>query len=317
MTDYSQPSSLSFTELGVDHHEDRDGQGEPIWGNINVSNAFALMRAFFELRLLQTTTAIMRVTRTNPVSIEDPESSIRRAIDRREHRIAVIIDRMTRESPEKSGNYTRSQHSTHVPTSPSELLETIAVAEEDSHEDESISHISSDPSLSIPELDSLADKAQTAVPVDDGARSERRGNVAVPNGRAPTEFPLSRPAPGSDSNYSSLGRSVSVSNVQSLASGPRQCVVISAAQYTKIVSERAPQFSIVSQPYSIDSLVAESTRVDRSALEINGHCQQKSADSFPGEFPASDGMEFSSLATANYHIRIPSMRTSVRPFSDL
>jgi hypothetical protein len=101
--------------------------------------------------------------------------------------------------------------------------------------------------------------------------------------------------------------------------------VVPAAQYKKIVSEKEPQFSFVSQPWSIDSLVAESSRIDRSALEIsehpnehiNEHRHLKSADSFPGEFPISEGLEYSSLATAKHHSRIPSVRTSVRPFSDL
>ncbi|KAL2835215.1 hypothetical protein BDW59DRAFT_5219 [Aspergillus cavernicola] len=319
MSDFSLPSSNPVFEPGIEPRIVRDDQNDSMFEKIHVSNTFALMKAVVQLRFLQTTTAILRVTRTNPVSISDPNSTICRAIDRREQRITYIIDRMTKERLNRKKSNIKSQILAQHDLSLSEILETLATAEDVSRLDERFLHISStDSATSIPKPNSLvSEDATAAAAVDGDVRSERKGSVGDENGRIPSGLSSSLPTPVSDSVYSSLGRSFSVSNVQSVSSGPRQCMVVSAAQYTKIVMEREPQYSVVSHPYSIGSLVAESTQVDRSALEINEHHQEKSADSFPGEFPASEGVEFSSLATAKHHTRISSVRTSVRPFSDL
>ncbi|KAL3479896.1 hypothetical protein BJX99DRAFT_54033 [Aspergillus californicus] len=322
MTDYTHPSSDAVSEAithlpCVDDRDDNDQKYEAVLRQVNVSNTFALMRAVVELRFLQTTTAILRITRTNPVSISDPKASIRRAIDRREHRISAIINRMTKEDPLRSNGSVKSRLLVQCVLSPSEILENMAAAEDDAGQDEEFLHISlSDESTSIPKLNILASEEAAAGRVDGDMKSGKKGIVGDENGRLPGQSPVS-PPPTDDSVYSSLGRSLSANNVQSVDSGSRQCMVVSAAQYTKIVAEREPQFTLLSQPYSIDSLVAKSARLDRSALEINEHHQQKSADSFPGEFPVSEGLEFSALATAKHHSRVPSIRTSVRPFSDL
>ncbi|KAL6238116.1 hypothetical protein BDW75DRAFT_39668 [Aspergillus navahoensis] len=294
------------------------------------------MRAVVELRVLQTTTTILHFTRTNPVSISDPDSSIRRAIDRREQRISRLIDSMTKDDFEKSvgefvsGMETPAQTIPRRILSPSEMLEELTIEEQISHEDQSFLRASASVN-SIPSTVSAAAEASTPklntlisddpIPViDENVRSGAEGMSSEDGRRASGSLASSGPTPGTESSYSSLGRSLSVSNVNSVTSIPRQCKIVSAAQYTKIIAERQPQFSFLNYPYSIDSLVAETPRLDRSALELSEHVDEhrrKSADSFPGEFPVSEGLDYSSLATARHHTRIPSIRTSVRPFSDL
>ncbi|KAL4909027.1 hypothetical protein BDW74DRAFT_145817 [Aspergillus multicolor] len=303
------------------------------------------MRAVVELRLLQTTTSILRFTRTNPVSISDPDSSLRRAIDRREQRISRIVDGMTKDDFEKNVSEIASQMGVEAPApparasppiapprvlSPSDMVEALTIAEQGSHEeDEGSLHASASTgsiastaltasTASAPKLNTLISEDPIPV-VDENIRARLEDILSEETRRAASSLSSSAP-PDTNSSYSSLGRSLSVSNVNSVTSIPRQCKIVSAAQYTKIIAERHPQFSIVNHSYSIDSLVAETPQLDRSALTLNLHLneeQRKSADSFPGEFPISEGLEYSALATAKHHARIPSIRTSVRPFSDL
>ncbi|KAL5001916.1 hypothetical protein BDV10DRAFT_159004 [Aspergillus recurvatus] len=340
MTSFSQPSSGLRSERDsvqqyMDDFESQD-EGSAV-RNVNVGNTFALMRAVVELRVLQTTTTILRLTRTNPVSISDPGSSIRRAIDRREQRISRLIDSMTKDDLEKSVGEIALRlgpPAQAVPQrilSPSEMLEELAVEELISHEEDQRflrtsasaelvpSTVSAVSDASTPKLNTLISDEPIPV-VDENVRSGAEGMLSEDGRRTSGSLASSGPTPGTESSYSSLGRSLSVSNVNSVTSIPRQCKIVSAAQYTKIIAERQPQFNLLNYPYSIDSLVAEAPRLDRSALELSEHVDEhrrKSADSFPGEFPVSEGLDYSSLATARHHTRIPSIRTSVRPFSDL
>ncbi|KAL4887035.1 hypothetical protein BJY04DRAFT_212999 [Aspergillus karnatakaensis] len=327
----TQGQHAPSAEDRTDHEHDR----EHVPRNVNVSNTFALMRAVVELRVLQTTTSILRITRTNPVSIHDPNSSIRRAIDRREQRIAHIVDSMVRDDFEKSLREIEGQTqlasrvqvaAQSLPRwelSPSEMIEALNTGEDVGRQAEQIFRdvSSSVSAMSIPKLNTLlSEEEPEPTMVDENVREVEAGPVDAAK-RVPSDVSSSTPSSRSDSVYSSVGRSLSANNLHAHTSIPRQCKVISAAQYTKIVSGGEPQFSLVGQPYSIDSLVAESTRLDRSALEINEpaaeHQPMKSADSFPGKFPISEGMDYSALATAKHHTRMPSIRTSVRPFSDL
>ncbi|KAL4949731.1 hypothetical protein BDW69DRAFT_188027 [Aspergillus filifer] len=365
MASFSAPSAGlssepdSNTRPQDDHDNDADLTDDlhrppkPIAGNVNFASAFALMRAVVELRMLQTTTSVLRITRTNPVSISDPNSAICRAMDRREQRISNLVDSMTKDDFERSVREIASQievaAAEALPTkelTPSELVEEFAIIPEESEDDgdgegeldidtskedderflrvsspvastASASALASLPA-SMPKRNTLV--SEDAVPmVDENVRSTGFEGILGDGGKGKaTCVSSSGPTPGSGSNYSSLERSLSTTNVQSVTSVAKQCKVVSAAQYTKIVAAgRDPSFSAVNHPYSIDSLVAESPRFDRSMIELNEHVQQKSADSFPGEFPISEGLEFSALATAQHHSRIPFIRTSVRPFSDL
>ncbi|RDW81125.1 uncharacterized protein DSM5745_04682 [Aspergillus mulundensis] len=345
MTSFSHPSSGLLSERDPDQHniDDLESQDEQAAvRNVNVGSTFSLMRAVVELRLLQTTTSILRFTRTNPVSISDPDSSLRRAIDRREQRISRIVESMTKDDFEKNVSEIASQIEMEAPArtsprvvprrvlSPSDMIEELTIAEQGSQKEdegylresssaESIaSTVSTASTASTPKLNTLISEDPLPV-VDENVRARLEDILSEETRRAPSSLSSSAP-PDTNSSYSSLGRSLSVSNVNSVTSIPRLCKIVSAAQYTKIIAERQPQFSIINHPYSIDSLVAETPRLDRSALELNEHPneqQRKSADSFPGEFPISEGLEYSALATAKHHARIPSIRTSVRPFSDL
>ncbi|BCS20682.1 uncharacterized protein APUU_21114A [Aspergillus puulaauensis] len=316
---------LSESELNRDDPYDFELHKEPVARNVNVANAFSLMKAAIELKVLQATKLILHISRTSSLSVSDQKSTIRRAMDRRERRIADIVDTMINDDFEEGVCEIASQ--LHIPPqtlpqrirSPSEILEALETAEEAPREDELVlqgpSLLAS--SVGIHNSNYLVNEDATDLEeLDENVRNGVEG-VDGQGTREPSDLSSSIPTPGSGSVYSSLERSLSASNVHSVAPGPRQCKIVSAAQYTKIVSEREPQFSDVSQPYSIDSLVADSARIDRSALEMNTYRQLKSADSFPGEFPISEGLEYSSLATAKHHSRMPSIRTSVRPFSDL
>ncbi|KAL4970844.1 uncharacterized protein BDV14DRAFT_3667 [Aspergillus stella-maris] len=361
MASFSTPSAGlssepdSNTQPQGDHDNEADDlhrPPKPIASNVNFASTFALMRAVVELRMLQTTTSVLRITRTNPVSITDPNSAICRAMDRREQRISNLVDSMTRDEFERSVREIASQIEVAAAEAlpireltPSELVEEFAIIPEGSEDDgdgegeldietsredderflrvsspvASTTSASASASLpaSMPKRNTLV--SEDAVPVVDENVRGGIGDILGDGGKErATCVSSSGPTPGSGSNYSSLERSLSATNVQSATSVAKQCKIVSAAQYTKIVAAgKDPSFSAVNHPYSIDSLVAESPRFDRSMIELNEHVQQKSADSFPGEFPISEGLEFSALATAKHHSRIPSIRTSVRPFSDL
>jgi hypothetical protein len=330
MADPPNPSFrlLSESELNQDDPYDFELHDENVARNVNVANTFSLMRAVVELKVLRATKYMVHISRANSLSASDRKSTIRRAIDRRERRIADIVYFMTNDDFEEGVCEVASQ--VHLPPqtlpqrilSPSEILEALETAEEAASEDEVVLQGPSSPASSV-RIQNTNTSVNEDAPVIEEVNENVRNGVEGVEGvdgegtRVPSDLSSFLPTPASGSVYSSLERSLSASNVHSVASGPRQCQIVSAAQYTKIVSEREPQFSVVSQPYSIDSLVADSARIDRSALEMNAHRQLKSADSFPGEFPISEGLEYSSLATAKHHSRMPSIRTSVRPFSDL
>ncbi|GIK03051.1 hypothetical protein Aspvir_007117 [Aspergillus viridinutans] len=131
------------------------------------------------------------------------------------------------------------------------------------------------------------------------------------------------PAAGSDSLYSNttIKRSTSVRRMYSRSSSMQKAMAGSAAQYAKLVSGR-PQFSTTSRPMSMESTDGQQPRPtddsadDQALLEMETLRATHSVESFPGKFPISDGLEFSSLATAPHHIRGRGT-TSVRPFSDV
>ncbi|KAJ5172948.1 hypothetical protein N7492_005541 [Penicillium capsulatum] len=58
-----------------------------------------------------------------------------------------------------------------------------------------------------------------------------------------------------------------------------------------------------------------STEDDDDELKLDREAKCRSTESYPGKFPVSESMEFSSLATASYAFRERGT-TSVRPFSD-
>ncbi|EAW10755.1 uncharacterized protein ACLA_052280 [Aspergillus clavatus NRRL 1] len=124
------------------------------------------------------------------------------------------------------------------------------------------------------------------------------------------------PAAGSESVYSArtMRRSTSASKVYSRSSSIKQAMMVSAAQYAKIASER-PRFSTASRPASMESMdqrhlspMLESSQLGHSLLEMETLEATRSVESFPGKFPMSDG-------PAPHHMGGRGT-TSVRPFSD-
>ncbi|KKK21409.1 hypothetical protein P175DRAFT_028807 [Aspergillus ochraceoroseus IBT 24754] len=309
MVELTPPSSYHDVEYDFDRHP-------PV--KIGIGDVLSLLKTVLTLRVLRTTRSILHIRKLNDGSDPVKPSSIHQAIDRREQRIVEIILSMTRDEFEDEAAQSPSRSSLSTGAA---LIKTITTTTTQDGlcggDDGFLMRVSSTFSTHSLPTESTRTREVTQPVTSEGAKAD--GSQASPKERKRgSGFYSSLPPPISDSIYSStLRRSLSVSNVHSVSSGPRQCMVVSAAHYTRMVSER-PQFSIVSQPLSIDSLVTNESRVERSTLEIEDELRQtRSADSFPGEFPVSDGLEFSSLATASRHLRIPSMRTSVRPFSDL
>ncbi|KAF9891965.1 hypothetical protein FE257_002928 [Aspergillus nanangensis] len=113
----------------------------------------------------------------------------------------------------------------------------------------------------------------------------------------------------SDSVYTMPGRSVSPSRIQSRSSA---APLMAAAQYADILSKR-PRFS-TSPPFSLDSMTIPLSTYG-APLDMEDLSQSQSAESFPGKFPVSDGLEFCSLATP--HCIRGRGAISVRPFSDM
>ncbi|PYH84109.1 hypothetical protein BO82DRAFT_362641 [Aspergillus uvarum CBS 121591] len=137
----------------------------------------------------------------------------------------------------------------------------------------------------------------------------------------------------SDSIYSAtLRRSLS------LGSSRRQSMVLPHIRYSGFMTERL-RFSVLSQPWSMVSVVApdsaevpahhraEPILVEETMERLQPAC---SVDSYPGQFPISDGVELSWLATAtqcpgaelaedeeNNSPTAPGLQTAVRPYTEV
>lgn len=69
--------------------------------------------------------------------------------------------------------------------------------------------------------------------------------------------------------------------------------------------------------YENDELhISNTARLDQEILEMDGLQTTRSAESFPGKFPVSDGLDLGALATAPIQVKGKGT-TSVRPFSDV
>ncbi|RAH72183.1 uncharacterized protein BO66DRAFT_469902 [Aspergillus aculeatinus CBS 121060] len=138
----------------------------------------------------------------------------------------------------------------------------------------------------------------------------------------------------SDSIYSAtLRRSLS------LGSDRRQSIVLPHIRYSGFMTERL-RFSVLSQPWSMVSVVApesnevpahhraEPVVVEETMDRLQPAC---SVESYPGQFPISDGVELSWLATAtqrpgagpaedeenNAPTVAPGLQTSMRPYTEV
>ncbi|PYH46770.1 uncharacterized protein BP01DRAFT_422175 [Aspergillus saccharolyticus JOP 1030-1] len=137
----------------------------------------------------------------------------------------------------------------------------------------------------------------------------------------------------SDSIYSAtIRRSLS------LGSERHQSIVLPHIRYSGFMTERL-RFSVLSQPWSVVSVVAADNEVAAAPLraepvvveELANRLQPGcSVDSYPGQFPISDGMELSWLAAASQRLgaepaadeeNCPStvsvLSTSARPYTEV
>lgn len=114
----------------------------------------------------------------------------------------------------------------------------------------------------------------------------------------------------SGSNYSGdLRRSASAGKGPSNMSGNTDAMI--SASLFKLID--TPGFSSASRQ---SNERASEPQVNKTPLDVEGLNRSRSVESYPGKFPASDGVEFSSLATASHQMRGRGT-TSVRPFSEV
>lgn len=145
------------------------------------------------------------------------------------------------------------------------------------------------------------------------ARTQPQSSTAVPD-----NF-------DSESTHSSTAEDMgSFADIETVShfSGAPQCAAASALRYTELVpgmslfSPLSREFSILSED-QLDFALSNSnysSREDLPALELDSLQKIISAASYPGKFPVSDNVEYSSLATAPLSLRSPGRLT--RPFTD-
>ena len=116
----------------------------------------------------------------------------------------------------------------------------------------------------------------------------------------------------SGSDYSGdLGRSASTAKGHSNTSsnvGP-----MTSASLLKLID--TPRLSGSTRQSNEPDRSSE-TQENKALPGVEGLNRSRSVESYPGRFPASDGVEFSSLATASHQMRGRGI-TSVRPFSEV
>lgn len=118
--------------------------------------------------------------------------------------------------------------------------------------------------------------------------------------------------PTSGSSYSGdLTRSASVGKGLSNTSSNIKTDAMMSASLCKLLD--TPHLSSASRQTNERT---SDPQVNKTPLDVEGLNRSRSVESYPGKFPASDGVEFSSLATASHQMRGRGT-TSVRPFSEV
>lgn len=114
-------------------------------------------------------------------------------------------------------------------------------------------------------------------------------------------------AQGSDSVTEKPVRRISTEHFVTLVATPDFSSANVSSQFAAVSGE---QVELVPRPLSHQQvdMVAQS--------EMHELHLSRSVESYPGNFPVSEGLEYSGLATAPHHIR-GRVTTSVRPFSDV
>lgn len=98
---------------------------------------------------------------------------------------------------------------------------------------------------------------------------------------------------------------------------PSNVPVASAVSPAPVKEQQQQKQQRPSVDYENDELhISNTARLDQAILEMDGLQATRSAESFPGKFPVSDGLELGALATAPIQVKGKGT-TSVRPFSDV
>jgi hypothetical protein len=283
---------------------------------ISLAQALSLVGALFTLKLLHAVALVFRIKQAG-------RNPVRRAIHRKEQQIVQIFLSSIPESyyVPIMGNFFSNDlpltsiatNSTSIQQSQSQRPTNVAVAEAPSTTAERTS--SNQNSLLMQVSSSIEPAVRMSQKLVD-----REAELAK---KSESGMDSMAPGAGSDSLYSNstIKGSTSFRRIYSHSSGTQQAMAGSAAQYAKLVSGR-PRFSTASRPTSVESTDGQQPRLaddsvnDQTLLEMETLQATHSVESFPGKFPISDGLEFSSLATAPHHITGRGT-TSVRPFSDV
>lgn len=290
--------------------KDLSQKHEPI--AISLAQALKLIGALLTLKMLH---AVALVFRIEQAAARHP---VRGAINRREQQIVRIFLSSIPESyyvPVIGDFFSNDLPLTSIATNSISIQQSHRPT--DAVEAQSTERTSSNQNSLLMQVSS---SIEPAVRMSQGL-VDREADFAKNNSESGMDSMI--PAAGSDSLYSNttVKRSTSVCRMYSRSSSMQQHMAGSAVQYAKLVSGRS-QFSTTSRPMSMESTGGQQPRVtgdsvdDQTLLEMENLRATHSVESFPGKFPISDGLEFSSLATAPHHIRGRGT-TSVRPFSDV
>ncbi|KAF7133944.1 hypothetical protein CNMCM5793_005470 [Aspergillus hiratsukae] len=283
---------------------------------ISLAEALKLVGALFAMKILHAVALVFRIKQ------EAGRHPVRQAIHRREQQIVQIFLSAIPESyyvPIIGNFFSNDLPLTSIATNSTSIQQSqrpTNVAEAQSTTAERTS--SNQNSL----LMQVSSSIEPAVRMSQGL-VDREAELAKKKSESGVDSMV--PAAGSDSLYSNttIKGSTSFRRIYSRSSSmqQQQAMAGSAAQYAKLVSGR-PRFSTASRPTSMESTDGQQPRLaddsvnDQTLLEMETLQATHSVESFPGKFPISDGLEFSSLATAPHHITGRGT-TSVRPFSDV
>ncbi|GKZ22609.1 hypothetical protein AbraIFM66951_011492 [Aspergillus brasiliensis] len=276
---------------------------DPILNTINIRTVLALLGTLLTIKLLNLLARLTGLRRTSP---RYPYSYVGQAISRKEQHIIQILLEIIPEStslnaslPSNAGFSSVDDRPTTADSAPSSSL-VIPLMPVPSRIVQ-LSHSAPTRSLEL----AIADRD--------------RGFDDHTSSRASVHF-LSHQPLASDSVYSSIiRRSLSLSDPHSNCSSQHQSM-LPGVRLSGFMSDRL-RFSILSRPWSMDSVLADESQPEPVTLDMAQLQQTRTADSYPGPFPISDGLEPSSLATAqcanNGTSEATVVRTSVRPFTDV
>ncbi|RHZ43945.1 uncharacterized protein CDV56_100503 [Aspergillus thermomutatus] len=281
---------------------------------ISLAQALKLVGALFTLKILHAAALVFRIDE------QEPQNPVRGAIHRREQQIVQIFLSSIPESyyvPILGNFFSNDLPLTSIATNtnsnsiqqsgrPTNVAEVQSTERTSSQQNSLLMQVSSS-------IEPAVRMSQALV--------EREPELTKTKSESAVDSMI--PVAGSESLYSNttMKRSTSVRRMYSRSSSMQQAMAGSAAQYVKLVPGR-PHFSIASGPMSMESTDGQQPRLtddsanNQTLLEMETLQATHSVESFPGKFPISDGLEFSSLATAPHHISGRGT-TSVRPFSDV